>query len=649
MILNSPYVSGSLTVTGNIIASGSITLSGSVASASYAASASNALAAQTASFVLTAQTASFVANAQSASNAVTAQTASYANTFTVGSTLTAQTLVVQTITSSVDFVTGSTRFGSILGNTHVFSGSVTMNPNGLFVSSSGVVGIGTSTILNKLDINQSGSSANPVFGVGLKVYADAGNDASIAISQTARGTAVIGMAATGSAPADMIIGNDVAGNIIFRQNMTISNLSSGTEIFRINATGAAIFSSSVDGTIFNSTSNAFRFSGNNAISLVSLNSQNVVKINAAGYWGTQLVGANDKGILINNVGNVGIGTTSIDAGLTIETNAGSFNALALRDSKAFNTSPEAALAFRTKFNTAGQYSTNGLVVGYKNNATDGDQQGGLQFWTNAGSGVAEKMRITSTGIVGIGTTDPSTGFDGTIANVRLALRNGTPGASGGTSVLLIGGDNNHYSSITGEHSGGGQTSLAFGTSASVQNPTERMRILSNGNIEFKGSTNSLMRFWRDYSGSPSNVGLEINNASGTTTWAVNGNGGGIFTTSLGTGPVYSNAGNITSTNPSDERLKDNITDISWGLSDILKIRPVSYHWKDDKINQGVQFGFIAQEVQDVMPEAIKEFGNHVKYLGLEKDAIYATLVKAIQELKAQNDDLQSQINELKAQ
>ena len=49
MILNSPDVSGSLTVTGNIIASGSITLSGSVASASYAASASNALAAQTAS------------------------------------------------------------------------------------------------------------------------------------------------------------------------------------------------------------------------------------------------------------------------------------------------------------------------------------------------------------------------------------------------------------------------------------------------------------------------------------------------------------------------------------------------------------------------------------------------------------------------
>ena len=74
-----------------------------------------------------------------------ALTASSADAFTVRNTLTAQTLVVQIITSSVDFVTGSTRFGSLLTNTHVFSGSVTMNPNGLFVSSSGNVGIGTTT------------------------------------------------------------------------------------------------------------------------------------------------------------------------------------------------------------------------------------------------------------------------------------------------------------------------------------------------------------------------------------------------------------------------------------------------------------------------------------------------------------------------
>jgi hypothetical protein len=45
---------------------------------------------------------------------------------TVGGTITAQTLIVQTITSSVDFVTGSTRFGSELSNTHQFTGSVSI-------------------------------------------------------------------------------------------------------------------------------------------------------------------------------------------------------------------------------------------------------------------------------------------------------------------------------------------------------------------------------------------------------------------------------------------------------------------------------------------------------------------------------------------
>ena len=89
---------------------------------------------------------------------------------------------------------------------------------------------------------------------------------------------------------------------------------------------------------------------------------------------------------------------------------------------------------------------------------------------------------TSNNSVGIGTNDPSAGYAGTIANVKLALRNGTVGASSGTSVLLIGGDNNHYSSITAQHIGGGQTYLAFGVSSSVSNPTERMRISTSGNL-----------------------------------------------------------------------------------------------------------------------------------------------------------------------
>lgn len=131
-----------------------------------------------------------------------------------------------------------------------------------------------------------------------------------------------------------------------------------------------------------------------------------------------------------------------------------------------------------------------------------------------------------------------------------------------------------------------------------------------------------------------------NSTGATNTFRVGGTGV-IFSNTLGTGLVYSNAGSLTSTNPSDSRLKSDIKTITYGLKDILKLRPVSYNWKEDNINQGLQFGFIAQEVQEIMPDAIKEFGDETKFLGLEKDAIYATLVNAIKELKAELDTLKN--------
>jgi hypothetical protein len=114
---------------------------------------------------------------------------------------------------------------------------------------------------------------------------------------------------------------------------------------------------------------------------------------------------------------------------------------------------------------------------------------------------------------------------------------------------------------------------------------------------------------------------------------------GLTVAALGTGLVYSSSGTLTSTNPSDARLKTDITDIGYGLSSILALRPVSYKWKSDTVNQGTQYGFIAQEVQTVMPDLVKEFettedGETVTRLGLEKEGIYAALVKSVQELNA---------------
>jgi len=94
--------------------------------------------AQTASYVLNAQTASYVLNSISSSYAATA---SSADTFIVRNDLsgsnarftgdiTAQTLYVQTVSSSVEYSSGSNIFGSISSNTHQFTGSVLVS-NGI--------------------------------------------------------------------------------------------------------------------------------------------------------------------------------------------------------------------------------------------------------------------------------------------------------------------------------------------------------------------------------------------------------------------------------------------------------------------------------------------------------------------------------------
>jgi len=106
----------------------------SVTTASYATNALSSSFASTASYILNATSASFASTASSADN------------FLVRNTLTATTIVVQTITSSVDFVTGSTRFGTTTSNTHQFTGSV--NISGSLTSNGNTTVTGSFTVIS---------------------------------------------------------------------------------------------------------------------------------------------------------------------------------------------------------------------------------------------------------------------------------------------------------------------------------------------------------------------------------------------------------------------------------------------------------------------------------------------------------------------
>ena len=98
------------------------------------------------------------------------------------------------------------------------------------------------TTYARLDINQDGSSTANSVGVGcppgLKIYADAGVAPFMVMSQSTRGTMTMGMQAASAIPANFVLGLDVCGDIIFKNQMTsYCDLSTGTALLFICRNG----------------------------------------------------------------------------------------------------------------------------------------------------------------------------------------------------------------------------------------------------------------------------------------------------------------------------------------------------------------------------------------------------------------------------
>ncbi|MDP2104093.1 MAG: tail fiber domain-containing protein, partial [Candidatus Gracilibacteria bacterium] len=103
------------------------------------------------------------------------------------------------------------------------------------------------------------------------------------------------------------------------------------------------------------------------------------------------------------------------------------------------------------------------------------------------------------------------------------------------------------------------------------------------------------------------------------------------------------------TNLSDQRFKKNITPISFALDMVDKLQGVNFDWrvgefKDRDFPTGKQIGFIAQEVEKVLPEVVTT--DHDGYKGVEYSNITAVLVEAVKELKKENDVLKIRIENL---
>ena len=185
---------------------------------------------------------------------------------------------------------------------------------------------------------------------------------------------------------------------------------------------------------------------------------------------------------IDSSGKVGIGNTAPNATLHVQgsgTTDGSivFNQQ-LTATTAYNSSPQSGSMVSLKYNTGGDFAGMGGWSIIKENGTDGNFAGAMLFHTRANGGsITERARITSGGLLLVGTTN-ATGFGGhafiasqtvgSLTSIGLAISdnvNGTMRFANQSGVNVINFD---------------ASNLAFQSGGTT--PTERARITSDGNL-----------------------------------------------------------------------------------------------------------------------------------------------------------------------
>jgi len=294
---------------------------------------------------------------------------------------------------------------------------------------------------------------------------------------------------------------------------------------------------------------------------------------------------------------------------------------------------------------------------------------GTHKFSNAISGAAdsaitwnERMRIDGSGNVGIGTTSPSAKLEvRPTTNVNLLVGNT------GSELQLTSGTNGGTYGVIANHQAHTHKFLTDGGSGTF---AERMRIDSSGNLLAGTTASGNTSTAHEIRGNSSLGGkgvLAVANMSGTASCpaltvltadtSTDSTNRFIQFYSSYTGPTATPMGGIVGNGASnaqfgsisDERLKENIQPLSGSLNKVLALNPISYNWKDS--GEYVEAGFVAQEVEQVLPEYVTtdEDADQTKGLTGGMTAGYiSVLTKAIQEQQAIIESLEARITALES-
>jgi hypothetical protein len=488
----------------------------------------------------------------------------------------------------------------------------------------------------------------------------------------------------------------ITGDLTARQFILSSSVTFFTESF---ASGSTRFGDSMDDTMV--VTGSLRLTGslamtgsatvNGTASFQTVGNNGIVKIGGSAYysqletnsdlgglkiksiWGgansgvIQLINGTNENIRmhITDGGNIGIGTTVPLNVLDVRqpsATMGNYQTIQAfsTDSAAINLGGGISLGgYFTSTTSIAQFAS---IVGRKENGTSANYDGYLAFGTNAqATGVVERMRITSAGNVGIGITNPNyllhINSSDTAAHIQLTNTTTGTTSNDGARFMIAGLD--IY--VANREAG----AIIFETS-----DTEKMRITSTGRVGI--GTNSpgfdvtigsnaaqkvlavgaihLVDAYIDNAVYGCRIQGTDNGVDGTNMqFITRATPSGGFSTRM----TITTGGNIGAPsgtniyNASDRRLKRNITPLSGALNKVLNLNPVMFNWiqgyeptEEDKD----MLGFIAQDMQEVVPEAVESFGSGdtlkvgeleiTSPLRVNEKFIIPVLVKAIQELSA---------------
>ena len=284
----------------------------------------------------------------------------------------------------------------------------------------------------------------------------------------------------------------------------------------------------------------------------------------------------------------------------------------------------------------------------------GDNDSGLDLSTNdqviIKTANTTALTVDASQNVGIGTSSPDTNLDierssNDTGGIKVQNTNNSQGSA--VAQVEISGGDNAYANLLLEcnstnHSirQDGSGNLKF-----INASTERMRIDSSGNLLINNTGASPLNSGRVrvYNNTAQDALKTYQATSGTTAlWSridhtasyfavfnYNGSTVGTITTN-GSATAYNTS--------SDHRLKENVT-TDWDATTRLKqLNPVRFNFIADA--DTTVDGFLAHEVQSVVPEAISGTHNEVDadgnpvYQGIDQSKLVPLLVKTIQELEA---------------